>query len=59
MNTTTTEEAVRLIYQSGGRAFAATFTKRTDGSLRTMRCRLGVHKPPFPAHSPYSHDIEN
>jgi hypothetical protein len=51
MNTITTEEAVRLIYQSGGRAFAATFTKRTDGSLRTMRCRLGVHKPPFPAHS--------
>ena len=48
MNTITTEEAVRLIYQSGGRAFAATFTKRTDGSLRTMRCRLGVHKPPFP-----------
>jgi len=47
MNTITTEEAVRLIYQSGGRAFAATFTKRTDGSLRTMRCRLGVHKPPF------------
>ena len=51
MNTITTEEAVRLIYQSGGRAFAAPFTKRTDGSLRTMRCRLGVHKPPFPAHS--------
>ena len=51
MNTITAEEAVRLIYQSGGRAFAATFTKRTDGSLRTMRCRLGVHKPPFPAHS--------
>jgi len=51
MNTITTEEAVRLISQSGGRAFAATFTKRTDGSLRTMRCRLGVHKPPFPAHS--------
>ncbi len=51
MNTITTEEAVRLISQSGGRAFAATFTKRTDGSLRTMRCRLGVHKPPFPAHA--------
>ncbi len=51
MSTITTEEAVRLIYQSGGRAFAATFTKRTNGSLRTMRCRLGVHKPPFPAHS--------
>ena len=51
MNTITNEDAVRLIYQSGGRAFAATFTKRTDGSLRTMRCRLGVHKPPFPAHS--------
>jgi len=48
MNTVTTEEAVRLIYQSGGRAFAATLTKRTDGSLRTMRCRLGVHKPLFP-----------
>ena len=31
--------------------FAATFTKRTDGSLRTMRCRLGVHQPPFPAHA--------
>jgi hypothetical protein len=47
MNTITTEEAVRLISQSGGRAFAATFTKRTDGSLRTMRCRLGAHKPPL------------
>jgi hypothetical protein len=39
MNTITTEEAVRLIYQSGGRAFAATFTKRTDGTRRTMRCQ--------------------
>ena len=48
MNTITTEEAVRLIYQSGGRAFAATFTKRTDGSLRTIGAGSASTSPLFP-----------
>src|SRR2546428_9493476 len=39
MNTSTTEEAVRLIYQSGGRAIAAILTKRTE--IPSGRCGAG------------------
>jgi hypothetical protein len=37
-----TQQAADLIRSSGGQFFTATFTKRTDGTLRTMNCRLGV-----------------
>lgn len=40
-----TEQEIReVINSSGGRIFTCTFIKRGDGSLRTMRCRIGVHK---------------
>jgi hypothetical protein len=41
MNITTTE-AANLIRNSNGQFFTATFTKRSDGTLRTMNCRTGV-----------------
>lgn len=38
------EKARRIIKATGGKFFSVTFTKRTNGQLRTMTCRTGVHK---------------
>lgn len=38
----TIAETIRSL--AGGTIFSATFTKRSDGSLRKMRCRLKVRK---------------
>ncbi len=51
MNTITTEEAVRLIYQSGGRAFAATFTKKNQRFPPDDAVQARRPQAPFPAHS--------
>jgi hypothetical protein len=37
-------EAVTLIATSKGKFFTASFVKRSDNSLRTMNCRVGVKK---------------
>lgn len=39
----TRENAVKLIQQTNGQIFSATFTKK-NGELRQMNCRLGVTK---------------
>lgn len=36
-------EAKKLIHGTNGKFFSAVFTKK-DGTLREMRCRLGVRK---------------
>ncbi len=33
-----------LLDSTAGRIFRVAFSKRSDGSLRTMNCRIGVHK---------------
>jgi hypothetical protein len=42
MTMISTREAAELIRHSNGAFFTATFQKRSDGTLRTMNCRLGV-----------------
>lgn len=36
--------ALKFIKKSNGQIFSIEFEKRTDGTLRTMRCRTGVKK---------------
>ena len=37
-------KAIELIGKSKGKCFTVVFVKRTDGSVRTMNCRLNVKK---------------
>ncbi len=38
------EEVKALIKSTKGKFFGVRFTKRSDGTLRTMLCRTGVHQ---------------
>lgn len=44
MNNKMTVDVSALIKQTNGKIFTVQFYKRTTGELRTMNCRLGVHK---------------
>ncbi len=40
----TLAEAIDLILASKGKIMTVEFTKRSDGSMRVMNCRMGVRK---------------
>lgn len=44
LSTKTKDNVRKLIESTRGRFFRVIFTKRTTGELRTMDCRIGVHK---------------
>lgn len=37
-------KALEILRESKGRVFSVSFVKRTNGEVRTMNCRTGVHK---------------